>query len=32
MFGLEIISLTGNTEIVERCYLDAKNAIKSVCK
>jgi len=32
MFGLEIISMTGNAEIVERCYLDAKNAIKSVCK
>ncbi|OPY22086.1 MAG: hypothetical protein A4E24_00128 [Methanomethylovorans sp. PtaU1.Bin093] len=32
MFGLEIISMTGNAEIVERCYLDAKSAIKSVCK
>ncbi|MGB3908081.1 MAG: DUF1638 domain-containing protein [Methanomethylovorans sp.] len=32
MFGLEITSLPGSTEIVERCYLDAKNTITNVCK
>lgn len=27
MFGLEIMSMPGTTQIVERCYSDAKNAI-----
>jgi len=32
MFGLEIMSIPGTTEIVEKCYLDAKNEIMNKYK
>lgn len=32
IFGLEITSMPGTSEIVERCYSDAKNAIKGKYK
>jgi hypothetical protein len=31
-FGLEIISMPGTAEIVEKCYSDARNAITNGCK